>query len=74
MLYSLSDLQGGDDFVPFLVDGYGVTGVSLSVDHGVPSLPADNDGLLSPRRAVQLLRLAFPRHGGVGVAGDHGRN
>lgn len=72
--YSVSDLEGGDDFVPFLVDGNGVTGVSLCVDDGVPSLPADDDGLLAPRRAVQLLGLALPRHGGVGVAGDHGRN
>lgn len=71
---SVSDLKGRDDFVPLLVDGDGVTGVSLGVDDGVSPLPADDDGLLAPRCAVQLLGLALPRHGGVGVAGDHGRN
>lgn len=73
-MYSVSDLKRRDDFVPLLVDGYGVTGVSLSIDDGVSSLPADDDGLLATRCAVQLLGLALPRHGGVGVAGDHGRN
>lgn len=70
----MSDLKRGDDFVPLLVDGYGVTGVSLGINDGVSSLPSDDDGLLAPRRAVQLLGLALPRHGGVGVASDHGRN
>ena len=75
MLCSLSvHLKRGDDFVPLLVDGYGVAGVSLGIDDCVPSLPADDYGLLSARRAVQLLGLALPRHGGVGVAGDHGGN
>lgn len=69
-----SDLKGRDDFVPLLVDGDGVTGVSLGIDDGVSSLPADDDGLLAPCCAVQLLGLALPCHGGVRVAGDHGRN
>lgn len=69
-----SDLKGRDDFIPLLVDGDGVTGVPLRVDDGVSSLPTDDDGLLAPRRAVQLLGLTLPRHGGVGVAGDHGRD
>lgn len=68
------NLEGGDDFVPFLIDGDGVAGIPLGVDDGVSPLPADDDGLLSSGRAVQLLGLAFPRHGSVGVACDHGRN
>lgn len=71
---SVRNLKGGDDFVAFLIDGDGVAGISLCVDDGVSPLPADDDGLLASRRAVQLLGLAFPRHGGVGVAGDHGGN
>lgn len=74
MLYSVSDLQGRDDFIPLLVDGDGVAWVPLGVDDGVSSLPADDDGLFSSRCAVQLLGLALSCHGGVGVAGDHGRN
>lgn len=69
-----SNLQGGDDFVAFLVDGDGVAGIPLGVDDCVPPLPADDDGLLASRRAVQLLGLAFPCHRGVWVAGDHGGN
>lgn len=69
-----SDLQGGDDFIPLLVDSDGVSGVSLRINDRVSSLPADNDGLLASCCAVQLLGLALPSHGGVGVAGDHGRN
>lgn len=68
------NLEGRDDFVPFLIDGDGVAGIPLGVDDGVSPLPADDDGLLASRRAVQLLGLAFPRHGSVGVACDHGRN
>lgn len=74
MFYSVSDLKCRDDFVPLLVDGDGVAGISLSVNDGVSSLPADDDGLLAPCCAVQLLGLTLPRHGGVRVAGDHGRN
>lgn len=73
-LESVSNLKSGDDFVAFLVDGDGVARIPLSVDDGVSPLPADDDGLLASCRAVQLLGLAFPRHGGVRVAGDHGRN
>lgn len=69
-----SDLQGGDDLVPLLVDGDGITRVPLCIDDRVPSFPADDDGLLAARRAVELLGLALPGHGGVGVAGDHGGN
>ena len=65
-------LEGGDDLVPLLVDGDGVARVPLGVDDGVAALPADDDGLLPARGAVQLLGLALPGHGGVGVAGDHG--
>lgn len=74
LLYSVSDLKGRDDFVPLLINGDGVAGVPLGVDDSVSSLPAYDDGLLAPRCAVQLLGLALPCHGGVWVAGDHGRN
>lgn len=70
----MSDLKGRDDFIPLLVNGDGVAGIPLGIDDGVPPLPADDDGLLAARRTVQLFGLAFPRHGGVRVAGDHGRN
>lgn len=68
------NLKGGDDFVAFLIDGDGIAGVPLGVNDGVSPFPADDDGLLASRRAVQFLGLAFPRHGGVRVAGDHGGN
>lgn len=74
MSVRFSDLQGGDDFIPLLVDCDGVPGVPLRINDRVSSLPADNNGLLASRCAVQLLGLALPGHGGVGVAGDHGRN
>lgn len=67
-------LKGRDDFVPFLVNGDGVAGIPLSVDDSVSPLPADDDGLLAPSCTVQFLGLALPGHGGVWVAGDHGRN
>lgn len=71
MMYSVSDLKGRDDFVSLLVDGDGVTGVSLGVDDGVASLPADDDGPFSPGCAVQLLHMTLLGHGSVGVTGDH---
>lgn len=70
----MSNLERGDDLVTFLVDGDGVAGVPLCVDDGVAPLPADDDGLLPPRCAVQLLHLALDGHGGVGVRRDHGWN
>lgn len=74
LFHTVSHLEGGDDLVTLLVDGDGVARVPLCVDDGVASLPANDDGLLTPRRAVQLFGLALLSHGGVGVAGDHGRN
>lgn len=70
----ISDLKGRDDFIPLLVNGDRVAGIPLGIDDSVPPLPADDDGLFSARRTVQLFCLAFPRHGGVRVTGDHGRN
>lgn len=52
----------------------GVPGVAVGVNYCVSFLPADDDGPLSPGRAVQLLQVTLLRHGGVGVTGDHSRD
>lgn len=70
----MSDLECGDNLVPLLVNGDGVAGVPLGIDDSVAPLPSDDDGLLPPRCAVQLLHLALDGHGGVGVRRDHGWN
>ena len=68
--------ERGQHFVRLLVGagGDGVAGVAVRVDDRVAPLPADDDGPLSPGRAVQLLHVALLGHGGVGVAGDHSRD
>lgn len=65
-------LEGGDDLVAVVLGGDGVAHVAVGVDDGVTLLPADDDGPLAPRRAVQLLALPLDGDGGVGVRGDHG--
>lgn len=73
---SVSHLEGGQHLIRFLVGtgGNGVAGVAVRVNDRVSSLPADDDGPFSPRRAVELLHVTLLRHGGVGVTGDHGRD
>jgi len=65
-------LQCGDNFVAVVLGGDGIPHDTVRVDDRVPLLPADDDGSLSPRRAVELLCVAFDGDGGVGVGGDHG--
>lgn len=73
---SAAHLERGQHLIRFLVGtgGNGVAGVAVRVNDRVSSLPADDDGPFSPRRAVQLLHVTLLRHGGVGVIGDHGRD
>lgn len=67
-------LQRGDHFVAVVLGGDGIPHDAVGVDDRVPLLPADDDGPLSPRRAVELLGVALDGDGGVGVGGDHGRD
>lgn len=66
-------LERGQHLICLLIwtGGNGVAGITVRVDDGVPSLPADDDGPFSPSGTVQLLHVTFLGHGGVGVAGDH---
>lgn len=66
-------LQRGDHLVTIVPGGYGVAHHAVGINDRVPLLPADNDGSLTTRRAVELLRVAFDGDGGVGVGRDHGR-
>lgn len=63
-------LQRGDHFVAVVLGGDGIPHDAVGVDDRVPLLPADDDGPLSPRRAVELLGVALDGDGGVGVGGD----
>lgn len=65
-------LQCGDNLVAIVLGGDGIPHHAVWVDDRVPLLPADNDGSLTPRCTVELLRVAFDGDGGVGVRGDHG--
>ena len=65
-------LQCGDNLVAVVLGGDGVAHDSVRVNDRVPFLPADDDGPLTPRSAVELLRMALDGDGGVGVGGDHG--
>lgn len=65
-------LKRGDHFITIVLGGDGISHDSVWVDDCVPFLPADNDGPLAPRGAVQLLGMTLDGDGGVGVGGDHG--
>lgn len=67
-------LQRGDDLITIVFGGDGVPHDTVRVDDRVPLLPADDDGSLTPCRAVQLLRMALDGDGGVGVGSNHGRD
>lgn len=68
----VAHLQRGDNLVAVVLGGDGVPHDSVGVDDRVPLLPADDDGPLTPCRAVELLRVTLDGDGGVGVGSDHG--
>lgn len=68
----VAHLQRGDNLVAVVPGSDGVPHDSVGVDDRVPLLPADDDGPLTPRRAVELLRVTLDGDGGVGMGGDHG--
>lgn len=72
-LITATYLECGQHLICLLIwtCGNGVAGITVRVDDGVSSLPADDDGPFSPSCTVQLLHVTFLCHGGVGVTGDH---
>lgn len=65
-------LQCGDNLVSVVLGGDGIPHDAVRIDDRVPLLPADDDGPLPPRSAVELFGVALDGDGGVGVGGDHG--
>lgn len=70
---TLSYLQGGDDFIPHLLDRYHIA-AGLGVDDAFLLLPSHHDGLLAVCCAAHLFLLTLRGQRGVGVGRDHGRD
>ena len=64
-------LKRGDHFIAIVHGSNGIAHDTVGINDCVPLLPADYDGPLATRSAVQLLGVALDGDRGVGVRCDH---